>query len=82
MSLLYLGLHVGTNIGCNILTSSITLIVGLGNPGSGYEQTRHNAGFWFVDALAKHFGIQVREEKRFHGAVATLQINSTRVYLL
>jgi PTH1 family peptidyl-tRNA hydrolase len=64
------------------LTSSITLIAGLGNPGSGYEETRHNAGFWFVDALAKHFGVQFHEEKRFHGAMATLQINGTRVYLL
>jgi PTH1 family peptidyl-tRNA hydrolase len=64
------------------LTSSLALIVGLGNPGSGYDQTRHNAGFWFVDALAKQFGVQFHDEKRFHGAVATLQINGARVYLL
>ena len=34
----------------------IDLIVGLGNPGADYEQTRHNAGAWFVDALAQHNG--------------------------
>jgi len=64
------------------VTSSITLIVGLGNPGSGYEQTRHNAGFWFVDVLARQFSVSFRDEKRFHGAVATLELNGSRIYLL
>jgi len=64
------------------LSSTISLIVGLGNPGSGYEQTRHNAGFWFVDALAEHYSAQFRDEKRFHGEVATLELNGSRIYLL
>jgi PTH1 family peptidyl-tRNA hydrolase len=64
------------------LTETLSLIVGLGNPGSGYEQTRHNAGFWFVDALAQRYAVQFRDEKRFHGAVATLELNGSRVYLL
>jgi len=37
--------------------SNISLIVGLGNPGSEYAQTRHNAGFWFVERLAEQYGI-------------------------
>jgi len=76
------GLFAGRNIRCLILISPITLIAGLGNPGSGYEQTRHNAGFWFVDALAAQFSVQFRDEKRFHGEVASLELNGSRVYLL
>lgn len=58
------------------------LIVGLGNPGSGYEQTRHNAGFWFVDALADQNNARFHHEKRFHGDVATVEWRGERVYLL
>ena len=48
------------------------LVVGLGNPGRDYEATRHNAGFWFVDALARQSGASLRVESRFHGAVARI----------
>ena len=40
----------------------IRAIVGLGNPGAQYEQTLHNAGFWFVDRLARRYGGQFRAE--------------------
>ncbi|MBC7622521.1 MAG: aminoacyl-tRNA hydrolase [Aeromicrobium sp.] len=49
---------------------SIKLVVGLGNPGREYEQTRHNAGFWFVDALARELGAAFHKESKFHGEVA------------
>ncbi len=48
----------------------IKLVVGLGNPGREYELTRHNAGFWWVDALAHEFGATFKKENKFHGEVA------------
>ncbi|HSN44994.1 MAG TPA: aminoacyl-tRNA hydrolase [Casimicrobiaceae bacterium] len=48
----------------------IRLVVGLGNPGREYEATRHNAGFWFADALAGRLGASFVNEGKFHGQVA------------
>ncbi|MFN0160855.1 MAG: aminoacyl-tRNA hydrolase [Burkholderiales bacterium] len=48
---------------------TIKLIVGLGNVGPEYEDTRHNAGFWLVDAFARASGITMRQEKHFFGSV-------------
>lgn len=46
------------------------LIVGLGNPGVEYTETRHNAGFWFCERLADALGARFSHESRFHGLVA------------
>jgi peptidyl-tRNA hydrolase, PTH1 family len=47
----------------------IRLVAGLGNPGREYKATRHNAGFWFVDALAQKLGASLVPEARFAGEV-------------
>lgn len=57
----------------------IRLIVGLGNPGIEYEQTRHNAGFWLVDNLA---GGQLTRESRYNALVARTRIANQEVWLL
>ena len=46
------------------------LVVGLGNPGSEYTETRHNAGFWFCERLARELGTSFSKEARFHGLAA------------
>ena len=64
------------------LTADIRLIVGLGNPGADYVDTRHNAGFWFVDLLANHLSLTFRFEKRFNAAEVKYRINGKDVLLL
>ena len=59
---------------------SIRLIVGLGNPGPEYEQTRHNAGFWLVDNLAG--SIRLTRETRFNALAAKTTIAGQEVWLL
>lgn len=62
--------------------SSVQLIVGLGNPGDKYEQTRHNAGFWFVDEVARQYGVEFRPETKFLGLAARVQSNGMDFWLL
>ncbi|CDG85488.1 aminoacyl-tRNA hydrolase [Janthinobacterium agaricidamnosum] len=61
----------------------IRLIVGLGNPGPEYEQTRHNAGFWLVDNLANSLpGVRLQRESRFNAMVAKTALAGHDVWLL
>jgi len=59
----------------------VQLIVGLGNPGAEYEQTRHNAGFWFLDAIARDLGGHFHGEGKFQGDVCKVRLGGHEVWL-
>ena len=63
-------------------TVDIDLIVGLGNPGSKYEQTRHNAGFWLVEEIARLKGAHFRPEAKFSGDVCKVVLEGREIWLL
>jgi len=60
----------------------IKLFVGLGNPGPEYEATRHNAGFWWVDALARELKLNLVSERTYHGLLARASVHGQTVWLL
>jgi len=60
----------------------IKLFVGLGNPGPEYEATRHNAGFWWVDALSRELKVPLVNERAYHGLVARANVHGQAVWLL
>ncbi|NML86878.1 aminoacyl-tRNA hydrolase [Polaromonas sp.] len=60
----------------------IKLFVGLGNPGPEYEATRHNAGFWWIDALSREMKAALSLDKNYFGQVARATINGQTVWLL
>ncbi|SIT71156.1 peptidyl-tRNA hydrolase [Ectothiorhodosinus mongolicus] len=62
--------------------AQVSLIAGLGNPGPKYEQTRHNAGFWLLDALVREQNASFRLEARFGGEIARIQLAGHDVWLL
>ncbi len=60
----------------------LKLIVGLGNPGREYARTRHNAGWWFVDALAARSHGSWRQDAKQHTELARIAIADTELWLL
>jgi peptidyl-tRNA hydrolase, PTH1 family len=63
------------------MADGIQLILGLGNPGLEYSKTRHNAGFWFLDALAEKLGVRLLSESKLHAEVGKADIDGQRIWL-
>jgi PTH1 family peptidyl-tRNA hydrolase len=63
------------------LTANLRLIVGLGNPGADYVDTRHNAGFWLIDEIAADQGLSFRFEKRFNAEECKFKAHGRDVFL-
>ena len=62
--------------------SVIRCVIGLGNPGPKYADTRHNVGFWLVDRLARHYGTALRAEARFSGEAGRIRTGAGECWLL
>ena len=60
----------------------IKLLVGLGNPGTEYEATRHNAGFWWIDTVARDLKVMLQPDRAYHGLVARTSVKGENVWLL
>lgn len=61
---------------------ALRIIVGLGNPGPEHQVTRHNAGFWFVDLLARRHGVEFRDYRKYSGETARISIAGQEIILL
>lgn len=64
------------------MSARIELIVGLGNPGRDYAETRHNAGFWFVEEVARKYAGSFKPDRKFQGEAARVCIEGQDVWLL
>jgi len=60
----------------------IKLFVGLGNPGPEYEATRHNAGFWWIDELARDLKVSLMPERSYFGLIARANVGGNTIWLL
>ena len=81
MGHLFCGAHT-VDFGTSDNRNMIKLFVGLGNPGPEYEDTRHNAGFWWIDGLARELKVHLQPERSYWGLVARANVQGQAVWLL
>jgi PTH1 family peptidyl-tRNA hydrolase len=74
--------HPTRDVSAYISVHMIKLLVGLGNPGPEYEDTRHNAGFWWLDAAARQLKVTLQMEKGYYGLSARTAVQGQTVWLL
>ena len=60
----------------------LRIVAGLGNPGPEHQVTRHNAGFWFVDLLARRHGSEFRDYRKYSGETARITVSGQELILL
>jgi PTH1 family peptidyl-tRNA hydrolase len=61
---------------------ALQLVVGLGNPGPEHEHTRHNAGFWFIDELARRHDGRLKPERRYNAEAGRVTVAGVSLWLL
>ena len=64
------------------MKTPLRIIAGLGNPEEKYERTLHNAGFWFVDAVARKYGGSFRYEKKFDADICRVNLHGEDIWLI
>ncbi|MGL4827541.1 MAG: aminoacyl-tRNA hydrolase [Vibrionaceae bacterium] len=64
------------------MSNQIRLLVGLANPGPSYANTRHNAGAWVIEQLAREHNVVLKEEKKYRGLTAKIAIGDNELRLL
>jgi PTH1 family peptidyl-tRNA hydrolase len=64
------------------MSAAVTMVAGLGNPDDKYERTLHNAGFWFVDALARKYSGNFRFDKKFDAEICRIGVNGNEIWLV
>jgi len=64
------------------MTTHLSIIAGLGNPEDRYARTLHNAGFWFVDELARRENVPFKYEKRFDAEICRIRLAGAEVWLI
>lgn len=63
------------------MPASMQAVVGLGNPGDRYADTRHNAGFWFLDRLSRELGCEFSQDRKLNGAIASIGVGDDKRFL-